>query len=578
MRRIVVSLLALCWLTVPAWAEEETPVEAQAEPEQAGLSGPTLHGQLALSLQEAIAMAIENNLDVDIVRYDPPIADLDATAARGAYDPNLYGNFDYASTETPIASALQSGSRLVERQVSGAAGFRGLIPKLGWSYDLGYTGNRLQTTSSVSSLSPEYRTGVKGSLTMPVLKGFLWNEPWVQVKLTRIGSVLALAQFRQSVMDIVLTVENAYWNLAARRQELGVANKSLETSNALLGQTEAQYDVGVVSKVEVTESEAGVADREFRQITADNQFRTAQDDLIDLVLGPHLTPISTLEVSTTDRAEDYVSFELDAEDSARTAFENRPELDVARQIVEQQEIRLKFAKNSRLPQLDLVAAYGYQGLAGRTNPSEPLFGGVTEPQELPIGTVGPASAGGLPVFGVQQVPVLDANGQRIPQQIQIGRDYRTTDDDFFSADGAKQWNAGAILTFPLGNRTARANATASHLELRKARTQLRRQEQVIVTEVRKAVRDLGSALKGIKAAERRRVAAQEQQRAEQIRLEHGESTPFDVLQREEDLVEAESQRIGALQVYHSSVAALDRAEGTILRDRNILVDDALPLR
>ena len=107
---------------------------------------------------------------------------------------------------------------------------------------------------------------------------------------------------------------------------------------------------------------------------------------------------------------------------------------------------------------------------------------------------------------------------------------------------------------------------------------MRREEQDIVLEVRDAIRNLLSAQEGIEAAERRRIAAAEQFRAESIRLEHGESTPFDVLQREEDLVDAESQKIAALQIYRNSLAALDRAQGTILRDRNVIVEQARTLR
>ena len=112
----------------------------------------------------------------------------------------------------------------------------------------------------------------------------------------------------------------------------------------------------------------------------------------------------------------------------------------------------------------------------------------------------------------------------------------------------------------------------AEIELHKAETLVERQRQTIVSEVRNAVRDLQSAIQGLEAAERRRLAAAEQHRAEQIRLEHGESTPFDVLEREEVLVEAESQKILALRVYHGSVVALDRATGTLLEDRGIAVE------
>ncbi len=555
----------------------------------AGTAGSP-HGGLALSLQEAIAMGLENNLDVEVTRHDPLIADEDARIARGAHDPVLDGEFDYASRETPIASALQASSKLVERETNGNAGLRGLIPKLGWTYDIGFTGRRLQTTSSISDLSPEYTNGLTGRFTMPILKGFLHGQAWTQVRLTKVGSKIAEEQFRQEIMDTVQGIERAYWGLAADRQGREVANKSLETARALLKQTNAQYEVGVVSKVEVTESEAGLADREFRQIQAVNAHENSMDTLIDFVLGPHLTPSSAVDIRTTDRPEEYVTFQLDPEASAQKAFEKRPELEIARRQVEQQKINLKFARNQRLPQLDLDASYGYRGLAGKTNPAEPIFGGVTRPQavqeQIPVtgsavdglgATIGSVS-GVATRTTIEQVPVLNDQGERIRQPSRIGRSFSSADDDFFSADGAKQWNAGAILTFPLGNREGRGGVTKGELELRKARTQVRRLEQQIITEVRKAVRDLKSAQQGIEAAERRRLSAAEQQRAESIRLEHGESTPFDVLQREEDLVEAESQKIEALEVYHNSVAALDRAQGSILEDRGIVVEDTQALR
>ncbi|MCP5058750.1 MAG: TolC family protein [bacterium] len=581
-RHLFAALLTFA-LALPAFAEDPPDAAvAEATPLPGGLQ-PDLRGELALSLTDAIAMGIENNLDVEIVRHDPMIAEQDHRIARGAHDPNLYGTFDYASRETPIASALQAGGRLVERETTGSGGLRGLLPKLGWTYDLGFTGRRITTTSSISELSPEYNSGITGSVTMPILKGFLWGQAWTQVKISGLGSEIAQEEFRQQLMDVVRGIENAYWDLAAQKENRAVANKSLETSRALLGQTNAQYEVGVVSRVEVTESEAGVADREFRQIGADNRYLTAQDDLIDAVLGPYLSPTSSLKIIPTDKPEEYTTFELDREESARKAFEKRPELEIARRQLEQTRISLKFARNQRLPQLDLVGSYGYQGLAGATNPAEPIFGGVTQPQvvtePIPVSPLG----GGAPIAvanrtTVEQVPVLNAQGERVRQPTAASRTFSSADDDYFSADGAKQWTGGARLTIPLGNRAGRGGVDKAHLELRKARTFLRRLEQQIVIDVRKSVRDLRSAQLGIEAAERRRVAAQEQHRAEQIRLEHGESTPFDVLQREEDLVEAESQKIGALQIYHSSVASLDRAQGTILEDRGVIVEEARPLR
>jgi outer membrane protein TolC len=335
-------------------------------------------------------------------------------------------------------------------------------------------------------------------------------------------------------------VEDAYWRLIAAEDEVRVAEKSLETARALLEQTRTQYDVGVVSKVEVVEAEAGVAEREVNRIQTRNAYENQQDVLIDLVLGPGLRAESTLEIEATDRPEDYIAYEIDVPEAVERAFENRPELAVARQEIERGEVQLKFAKNQRLPSLDAVVSYGQQVLSGREN-KEPI----------------PIVGGTRPAFTSS---------------------YGDAQEAFFSNDAGDQFSARALFSIPIPNTTARSEVSKSELELRRSRVEQRRLEQNIILEVRRSARDLEAAQQGIEAAERRRLASEEQLRAERIRLEYGESTPFDVLDRERDLVDAESQKIRALQGYRSSVTNLDRAQGTILRNRNIAIDDVSALR
>jgi outer membrane protein TolC len=521
-----------------SWAQE--PGEPLSPGGQAarGAPPPTLHGELALSVEDAITMSIENNLDVEIARFAPLISDLDHTSAWGAYDPLAFGSFDYSSDQTPVATALQAGNLTIERRTAGGAGVMGLIPKLGAQYEIAYGGQKVLSNSSIQSLSPEYRANLLGSLTLPLLKGAWWGEPWVAVKQTGIGSEIADEEFRRNLMDLTRATEDAYWNVSAAGEQRRVAQKSLETRQALLDQTEAQYEVGVVSRVEVTEAEAGLAEGEVGVIVTENQYRTAQDQLIDLVLGPNLTPDSRLEIRPTDSPEEIVTYAVDPEEANRKALAHRPEIASARRNIELQELELKFRKNQRLPQVDVKVGYGYSGLGGSNN-TAPQLGGALPP---------------------------------------INRSYSTAHDDWFRPESAKQWSTGVEVTFPIGNVSGRAGASKAQLELRRAHTQVRRLELDIVLEVRNAIRNLYSSVEGVEAAERRRVAAEEQRRAEAIRLEYGESTPFDVLQREEVLVDAESQKISALQLYHNSVTALERAQGTILRNRNIAVEEAAPLR
>jgi len=532
----------------PSPAEEPSgppPLEGEAAP---GAPAP-LQGELALSVQDAIVLAVENNLDVEIARYEPLISDLDHTSAWGAYDPNAFASFGHSSTDSPVASTFEPSAVVVDRETSGGAGVVGLIPRLGGQYEISYGGQRFTTTQAIPNLSPEYRASVLGSLTVPLLKGAWWGAPWILIRQTGIGAEISHEDFRKNLMDLLQATENAYWSVSASGEKRRVSRKSLEASQALLDQTKAQYEVGVVSRVEVTESEAGLAQREVDVIVAENGYRATQDRLIDLVLGPNLTPDSSLEVRPTDSPEEIASYEVDPEEANRKALVHRPEIVSARKNVELGEVELKFRKNQRLPQVDLQFTYGYQGLGGKTNPAPPVF--------CPTGVLPPCS----------RAPVTS-----------VGSTYSSAHDDFFDSDGASQWSGGAVVTIPIGNVSARAGASRAELELRRARTLVRRLELDIVIEVREAIRNLESALEGIEAAERRRVAAEEQLRAESIRLEYGESTPFDVLQREEDLVDAESQKILALQLYHTSITALDRAQGTILDNRNIVVEEAAALR
>ncbi len=505
--------------------------------------------EVPLTLLEAIARGVENNLDVEIERHAPLIASEARTSALGVYDPEVFANYGYRSDETPVASSLQSDNILGERRLEGGAGIRGLFPRLGGNWEIGYVGESLETNSSIESLSPRYRSTLSASAEVPLLRNFLVNEPWIEVRLSGLREESAVEDFRARLIEAVRDIELSYWALVSSEENLRVAEKSLDTSIALRDLTEAQYEVGTVSKVEVTESEAGVAEREVNRIVAENAFFNAQDDLVDRVFGPRLTPTSNVLIRPVDKPE-VTEYEVDLEAITARAFSRRPELATARQQVEQEELRVQFAKNQRLPELDLVGRYGFAGLAGQENSNRLII-----PRDI--------DGDGMP---------------DPPAPLLIDRDFGDADDDLFDASGARSWSLRANLSVPLGNVRALSDARARELELRRARTRLKRTEQSIILEARVAVRDLLSSRKGIEAAERRRAAADEQLNAERVRLEYGESTPFEVLQRERDLVEAESQRIAALQRYREAIARLDTAQGTLLEDRKISIEAARGLR
>lgn len=559
--RISWLILSLVWWVASAApaddldvASPETAIDsaADASPDAVSESAPDADPSqtLRLSLDESIRLALENNLDVEVQRFTPLIAGEQETEAWGAFDPEFFSEFGYSDIEQPTSFTLEGQSVNISESYDGFGGIRGLLPYLGSTYSFQLNGDRATSNLPVQSFSPEYRSSFSLSVSQPLLRGLIWNEAWTRVKTTRVLYDESLENFRRRVMDTVQEVEDAYWSLIATSEQKRVAQKSLETAKALLEQTQTQYEVGVVSKVEVVEAEAGVADRDFNLIAADNRYRTAQDGLINLVLGTGLSADSTLHIEPTDPPKDYVTYHVDAEQATRRAFEQRPELKLADDAIERQKLELKFAKNERLPRLDIQFNYGNRGLEGKQNPN--LL--VTDPSD-PSG------------------PPIAAP----PGSVSEGS-FGDTFDNYLTGRAADQVSARALLTIPLTNTAARSKVSQSELALRRTTVEKRRLEQNIILEVRKAVRDLESSQEGILAAQRASEASAEQLRAERIRLEYGESTPFDVLLREEDFVTAESREIEAIRLYRTSVTGLSRAQGSILANRNIAIDEISALQ
>jgi outer membrane protein len=543
--------------------EPETAAEPTVEPEPqtppgaplpAGETAPLIHGRLALTLDDAIKMGIENNLDVQVERYSPLIAEMDADAAWGAFDPLAFAEGGYTETQVPNSNILFGTEESVNRSTDGFGGISGMLPVLGTEYRAAYDSGRFTTNNTIEALSPKYTSNWNVSVTQPLLRDLIWNQPWTQVKTSKLFYESSQEGFRGAVMDNVRAIEDAYWNLIAAERAEFVAEKSLETAKALLDQTRTQFEVGVVSKVEVTEAEAGLSQREVALIRARNDYRNQQDVLINLVLGPGLRAASTLEIDPIDSPVDIITYEIEPESAVERAFENRPEIVQAQKEIERQKVQLAFARNQRLPALDGVFFYGQNGLSGDTNPdfNACRFFEDDDPN-IPPGCL------------------LDP-----PVQPDVGQgNYTKNWEDY---DESPEYQALARFSIPIPNTTARKNVSRTEFELSRAETRYRRLEQDIILEVRSAARNLRASQEGIVAAEAARRAADEQLRAERIRLEYGESTPFDVLQREEDLVDRENELINAYRAYHLSVTGLDRAQGTILRNRNIAISDVAPLR
>jgi outer membrane protein TolC len=481
-----------------------------------------------------------------VARTEPAISDQLLEQARGVYDPRFDAAWSYADNETAVANALISGggaapgtvprNTLVDETWNYDTGLSGVLP-LGISYNSHVNMQRIETTSFFRELDPEWFTNWINEVRVPLLKNFVHNEADLLVRRSRIGNQIAQEDFRRQLIDEVLEIERTYWDLTAAIDEHRVADKSLATAKSLLEQTRVQYEVGVVSRVAVTQAVSGMAEREENEITARFRVENVEEELLVLIVAPGEDGYENTKIRP--ESPGMVQYEVDIDAAVRRALETRPELDVARNRVRDSEVEMEFAENQRLPELDVVGSYSLNSIAGdaKDNPA--------------TGT---------------------------PRDFEGNDSSTDTLNDFFTGDADRSWSVGAQFSIPIPNTTARSRFKQRKIEHRRSLTELRREEQRIILQTRLAARALLAALERIEASERRQDAAEEALRAEEEKLRLGDSTPFTVLEFEEDVAEAENGLIRALQVYRVAISELERAQGSLLPSRGISIEQELVRR
>lgn len=506
-----------------------------------------------ITLDEAVQLALENNLGLQVERLDPAVARERVRETWGAFEPNFVAGYDRQHLETPTASSVQSffgtsGNRTTEDYHTYDAGLQGILP-WGFQYSTSFIQQKLNSDSGFYALDPQYTGTWRSTLLVPLLRNLYWSTPDLFVRRSSITQNITDEEFRTRLTDTAAGVELAYWELAATRALEGSAQSSVKTAQDLVNLTKVQYQVGVVSKVRITEAEAGLAQREFDLIVRANAAQSAQDQLLTAILAPGISDYANTRLQTEEPT--FVPYDVDPEAALEKARAQRPELAKAQLQVTNAETDEKYFWNQKLPELNVLGSYTNNGLAGR--------------QKIDAGTP----------IGFRDNPATPGVFDPIPieqQDIGFGTNRWSAYNNFLGGSGDHSWGVTAALTVPIGNDSADARYVQSRIQLRRAKTALRIEEQNVVVDVRNAVRDLRSAIDGVKAAQRATAASAETLRAEQERLRLGDSTPHDVLQFETDLSTAQSNEIRALQVYRSAITRLERAQGTLLEKLRVRVE------
>ncbi|MGB4781242.1 TolC family protein [Candidatus Methylomirabilis sp.] len=481
---------------------------------ESGRADLTEVGELRLSLREAVLLALKNNLDIVIAAYNPKIKSEDIAIAKAIFDPTFSLTLDANRTVTPTFNELQGTtvSAIENRDVNAS-----LVQKLpfGASYTLSMTNNRFDTNSKFAQpdqggINPSYKTFLTLSLTQDLLKNFGVDVNTAPIKIARNNQAISVTQFRQQANQVITSVHSTYWSLVFAIENLEVQKRSLRLARELEDLNKARVRAGVAAPVEVTQAEAQAAARVQDVILAEKAIKDAEDQLKLIVNFPDGERIWARTVLPADTLPFEVA-SVNADTSIQEALEKRPEYAAAKLTLQNSDLDLRVKRNQLLPSLQLQGNVGLNGL----NDS-------------------------------------------------VGSDLdRLTSGDF------TQWSAALVLTYPLGNRSARSAFTQARLGHDQAGTSLLNLKRQIISQVREAVRRIEADVRRVEATKAARALAEEQLRVEQKRLEAGVTTTFNVLSFQRDLAVAQASEIQAITTYNQDLANLDLQKGTILEKNQL---------
>jgi outer membrane protein len=478
-----------------------------------------------MPLGEALRVALENNLDLVLARKEPRIAEQGVQAQEAAFDPLL--------SMGPSANGYKREPRFVFEQPG-----RGSTVGIGaeWSQRLRFGADyavALNPTRSEGSsvlFEPFYQTSLQMRFNMPLLRGYGQEPTLEQVLVARKNLEISREELRGQAEATLDSVEAAYWDLTAAHENLRVARESLNLARELYELNKRKVEVGTLAPIEITQAEAGVASREEAVIVAETGLANAEDALRRLMAVPQGDALWEASILTTDApAFDPRSVDLDA--AISVALERRPELSGSRLNVQRRELNERVAKNTLRPGLDLQVSL------------TPFGNNLKEAIMLPGGELGFVTGG----LGTSVSEIPDLNNYN--------------------------WSTGLFLAIPIGNRAAKASYATAVLERERAEVSLARTEQDIRVDVRRAARAVESGAKRVSAASSNVVLQRKKLEAEQKKFENGMSTSFEVLTFQNDLAEAEVAVIRAVVDYNKALAALERAQGTLIEARGLRLEE-----
>jgi HAE1 family hydrophobic/amphiphilic exporter-1 len=517
--------------------------------------------QVILTLRDAMTMALENNCDIALERLNTQLNEFDLRAAKGVYDPSLTSSVFYERQTLPVASILAGGEngRLRTTEFTGSTQFAKKLPWQGSSVSVNFDQSRGTGENLFNSLNPQFMSQLAVELTQPLFRNRKIDAERRQIRIASKRLDLSDSQFRQRAIEIIAGVERAYWDLVFARRDAEIKRESVELARTQLEHNERLVKEGTLAPADVISARVEVERRTDDAEAAVEAIQRAENALKALMLPAGSGAGEQWSSALVPAEQPQLKTEppMPVEDALRLAFNNRAEMEQYRLRGEMNKIDVSYYRDQTKPQINLIASYGTQGLAGKerseANPivssNHLLFDRVNQlSQSAGLPALPPTS------FGAMPDKFIGGYGQNLDNLFR--NEFRT-------------FRVGVSINLSLGNHTAKANLGRALAEGLQLDAQRQRTEQTIEVEVRNALQAVDTARRRVEAAKSSRANAELQYRSEQRKFDAGQSTNYFVLDRQNALASARGRELKALTDYTKATAELQRALSTTLVNNNV---------
>ncbi|MGE5747544.1 MAG: TolC family protein [Solirubrobacterales bacterium] len=510
--RVIAALVVMGLGTTVAAAQSppsEQPAARQAAPATQAAQAPA---PMKLTLDEAVRLALENNLDIAVDRIEPRVANARVSQASSAFLPGLSGVFGRTHNLAPPTSLLIGPRGVTTDALTSTLGVGQRLPWGGTSLTVSWVSTRQTTDSLFASFSPSLASTLQVGFSQPLLRDLVTDSPRTQLVLSKRNQEISDTRFRETVVRTLADVKRAYWDLVAARALVGVQQQALDLAVELVRTNTARVEVGQAPPLDLVSARAEQAQREDNLVSAQLAARQAEDRLRILILNPASSSFWNEAIEPAD-SPPIGGPAPDVEAVTRKAIESRQDLIRARDELANAQTSVKLYRSQKLPDLRLQASYGASGIGGRQYIRTGGFPGtITGTTSSSYGTV------------LNQV---------------LARDFPA-------------WTFGLTLSYPIGFSYEDAALASARLQESQARLRLQSAEIKAARQLRQSAWQMEANAKRIETSRAARQFAEQRLDAEQRRFEVGMSTSFLVVQAQRDLAQARNQELVAYLEYMRS--------------------------